>query len=290
MISIIICSRSENIPEPLEKNIINTIGCEYELIVIDNSKNKHTIFEAYNLGIKKSQGKYLCFMHDDIAFNTKNWGTLIDEIFVGAPELGLLGVVGSKIKTQMPSGWNSHNLNFNYKNIIQHKKRKIIKDFRGFNSKSVEKVVAVDGVFMVSKKSIGISFRESFSGFHNYDISFSLDHIIGGHQVAVTNAILVEHFSSGYFNADWLKSTINTHAFYQQYLPLSVDSITVTKTHETRALKSFVKRCLLNNELKMACSYWRKLVAYNPVVLFHVQFHFLLLFRYYMFRQYIIKH
>jgi hypothetical protein len=30
-----------------------TIGCEYELIIIDNSENKYSIYEAYNLGIER---------------------------------------------------------------------------------------------------------------------------------------------------------------------------------------------------------------------------------------------
>lgn len=38
MLSLIICSRTPRISEELEKNIAETIGCEYELVVIDNTK------------------------------------------------------------------------------------------------------------------------------------------------------------------------------------------------------------------------------------------------------------
>ena len=75
MISIIICSRDKSISEELSTNISETINHDYELIVIDNSKNKYSIFEAYNSGIKKSKGLYWCFIHDDIlggAFDIKN--------------------------------------------------------------------------------------------------------------------------------------------------------------------------------------------------------------------------
>lgn len=74
MISLIICSRTPTISEELSTNIAETIGCEYELVVIDNSKNEFSIFSAYNEGVKRSNGDVLCFMHDDILFRTLNWG------------------------------------------------------------------------------------------------------------------------------------------------------------------------------------------------------------------------
>ena len=78
MLSLIICSRTPRISEELEKNIAETIGCEYELVVIDNSKNKYSIFSAYNEGVRRSKGDVLCFMHDDILYKTNGWGTKVD--------------------------------------------------------------------------------------------------------------------------------------------------------------------------------------------------------------------
>lgn len=74
MISCIICSRTSTISNELMQNISSTIGCEYEIITIDNSTNKHNIFQAYNEGIRRAKGEYLCFMHDDILYHTENWG------------------------------------------------------------------------------------------------------------------------------------------------------------------------------------------------------------------------
>lgn len=74
MISIIICSRKNYISSKLLQNINDTIGTLYELITIDNSSNKYSIFSAYNLGVKQAKYPFLCFMHDDILFNTESWG------------------------------------------------------------------------------------------------------------------------------------------------------------------------------------------------------------------------
>ena len=80
MLSLIICSRTPKISEELEKNIADTIGCEYELVVIDNSLNKYSIFSAYNEGVKRSIGDILCFMHEDILYKTINWGQQVELI------------------------------------------------------------------------------------------------------------------------------------------------------------------------------------------------------------------
>ena len=60
MISIIICSRTPDISRELKQNIATKIGCDYELVVIDNSSNGHSIFSAYNEGVEKAKGELLC--------------------------------------------------------------------------------------------------------------------------------------------------------------------------------------------------------------------------------------
>lgn len=63
MISCIICSRQPDISAELKENIATTVGCEYELVVIDNSKDEYSIFSAYNEGVRCAKayllGKYI---------------------------------------------------------------------------------------------------------------------------------------------------------------------------------------------------------------------------------------
>ena len=82
MISIIICSRAASISDELIQNIDQTIGLPYELVIIDNSDNLYSIFNAYNEGVKRSKYELLCFMHDDIIFKKEsNWGKKIVKHF-----------------------------------------------------------------------------------------------------------------------------------------------------------------------------------------------------------------
>lgn len=62
MVSIVICNRSNRISPVLEKNISETIGIEYEVVCIDNSKNQYNIFQAYNIGVAKARYPLICFM------------------------------------------------------------------------------------------------------------------------------------------------------------------------------------------------------------------------------------
>lgn len=271
MISIIICSRAKTINSSLFENIKNTIGCEYELIVIDNSENKYSIFEAYNQGINRSNGGYLCFIHDDVLFHTNDWGDIIYRIFDENQQLGLIGIAGTKIKTQIPSAWWDCLEKDAAIHIIQHynHKEKVTKDF-GFEGKSYAEVVVVDGVFMAMRKDKRICFNTELRGFHNYDLNISFEYIKHGYTIVVTNEILIEHFSTGTLNKEWVDSTYKIHTLYKNILPLgSFDNNT---KNEIANAKKFIIECLKHKKNKIAYSIWKELFYLQPITLFHLKF------------------
>ncbi len=120
MISVIICSRTKNLQSNLVFNIEKTIGIKYELIVVDNSKNELSIYEAYNIGINQSVNEFLCVIHDDIYIYSNNWGEKLQRIFENDRKIALIGVAGSKIKTKMPLAWWDCPEDQKAINIIQH--------------------------------------------------------------------------------------------------------------------------------------------------------------------------
>ena len=273
MISIIICSRTQTISNDLFNNIKNTIGYEYELIIIDNSENTYSIFEAYNLGIEKSVGEYLCFVHDDILFHTGGWGIVIQRIFDENKKLGLLGVAGAKTKTKIPSVWWDCPQENRVMNIIQHypDKEKEIQNI-GFEKKSIQKAVVIDGVFMVMRKDKNICFSTEMKGFHNYDLNISFECIKNGHEVMITNEILIEHFSIGTINRAWVDSAYKIHNLYKVDLPLSIWK---NKTNEKLELDNairFINKCLDCNKNKMAISIWVSLFIVHPISKYHYRF------------------
>ena len=258
MISVVICSRESKISESLFNSIKEKIGCDYELIIIDNSETKYTIASAYNIGLEKSKYDIICFIHDDIVFHSLNWGIKLFEIFKTDQKIGLVGIAGSRIKTKTPSSWWENNPKHWVMNLIQHfPERKEIKTIsRGFENSSFEETVVIDGVFMGLRKDNCIRFNEKMSAFHNYDQSISIEYLKRDYKIGVTNEILLEHFSIGTKNKQWLLSNLNFYNYYSKYLPLAVNSESIKR--EDKLYNYFI---LINNFSKFnlkfyALKYW----------------------------------
>lgn len=272
MISIIICSREKTINQKLTENIEKTVGFNFELIIIDNSQNKHSIFEAYNLGISRSKGQYLCFIHDDIFFHTQNWGAVINTVFQSDPKIGLIGVAGSKVKTKMPSTWWDSNDEDLRINIIQHFVDKKEEHWqKGLAEKNITDVAVIDGVFMVAKKDKRIFFSKQLKGFHNYDLNFSFEYLKNGYRVVTTKEILLEHYSLGTLNKSWYDSTLHLHKLYNSMLPLNFSNNNLKKLEFKNGSK-FIHDLLHLKMKKEAFFLWLKLFYLKPKSKFHFKF------------------
>lgn len=273
MISLIICSRTPKLPQSLVENVVNTIGCAYEWVVIDNSENRYSIFEAYNLGIKKSKGDYWCFMHDDILLHTLGWGEVLFDVFKSDESIGLIGIAGAKVKTKMPSAWWDCEDQYKRMHLKQHFKSGEIRDWNiGNQTSPLEEVVAIDGVFMVARKDERIRFLESLKGFHNYDLNLSFEYLQKGYKVMVTNLIYLEHFSNGILNASWYESTVALHNKYHSFLPLSVIESFSFKKLEFMNGSQFLNGLWEHKMHKQAFRLWMRLFVLKPFTKFHFQF------------------
>lgn len=275
MISIIICSRTSVISDNLLDNILLTIGADHELIVIDNSENKYSIFEAYNIGINKSKGEIVCFIHDDINFLTLNWGGILIEIFNENKKVGLIGVAGAKSKTKMPSAWwncGDKDLYMNINQYLANGNKEYW--YKGFDKSTIEEVVVIDGVFMAARKDNSISFNTKLTGFHNYDLNLSFEYLKKGYIVVVTNNILLDHFSIGVLNESWYKSALQIHKLYNDFLPLnkSNNSYSSLKSYEFNNGVKFISNLLKFKLRKEAFRLWIKLFLIKPVSKFHFYF------------------
>ena len=165
MITIIICSRNSQIPSKLRDNIASSIGIEYEVVCIDNSQNKYSIFEAYNLGARQSKFPFLCFIHDDILFQTANWGINLIQHFENS-EFGLIGVAGSQYKSKYLSGWGCSPkfMRVNITEIHSDGFKNVM--YNNPTSNKLEEVICIDGVFMATKKSVMDEFKFDDKTFH----------------------------------------------------------------------------------------------------------------------------
>ena len=231
MISIIICSRKADIPQDLKDNIAATIGCEYELCVIDNSRNEYNIFTAYNEGVRRAKGEVLCFMHEDIVFHSEEWGKMVEEIFSQQEKLGVVGVTGGQFFPKTPTSYWEGGTGVGQ--IIQGS----IVDGKyktWMNGKAVETgdakyalvdVVAVDGLWMCAPKLLfeeGVIRwdSENFDSFHCYDMDICLQTIQAGYRVAVIGGIMIEHQSFGNTDMNYCIQSQKLFDKWKDVLPL----------------------------------------------------------------------
>ncbi|MFC5195463.1 glycosyltransferase [Bizionia hallyeonensis] len=223
MISIIISTYQPTYCKALHDNIAETIGdVDYEVISIDNP-GIMGICEAYNTGAKRARYPYLCFVHEDVLFQTPNWGLHLIAHF-DDPDVGAIGVAGSAYKSYVPTTWSVFKP-YIAMNLIQHFKAsgtatQLYHIQPDTNTKRYQ-VVTLDGVFMATRQSIWQQYpfdTKTFDGFHGYDMDFSLQ-IGAQHSLFVVFDILLEHFSEGSPNKDWMAAAMAVSTKWKAHLP-----------------------------------------------------------------------
>ncbi len=262
MISIVICHRSDVFLQKIKDSIQKTIGTPYELIVIDNTVNQYSIFEAYNEGVKKSQFSIICFTHEDILFHTGNWGEKVLAHF-NDQSIGMIGVIGGNVFPKSPAPWWSNQLlNDHLINDIQHWSRKIYQSYqqkisedsnetitRQYNNPTNQNIVdavVLDGLWFCIRKELFATQKikfdsETFKGFHSYDSDISLQ--VKQHmRVCVVFDILIEHFQQGTFNKTWFENTLILNKKWRNILPVSAKEIDKSKyaLYEWETLRTFI--------------------------------------------------
>lgn len=225
MISCIICSRQPNISITLRNNIISSIGCEYEIVVIDNTENNFSIFSAYNEGVLRSNGDVLCFMHDDILYHTMEWGKKVEEYFIHYPRTGMLGVIGGHYLSSVPSGWWQTELRSGHllQGYVENNQYKYKEDFWCSTNQIPTQVCAVDGLWMCIPRRIFNYIRwddNIFTGFHGYDLDMSLQLWNAGYEVHVLWSILIEHKSMGMPSGDFYLNCEKVWKKHSNILPM----------------------------------------------------------------------
>lgn len=245
MVSIVISSKTPLLLQQVSENIKETIGVDFEIIAIANPNGEISICKAYNEGAEKAKYPYLCFCHEDILFTSQNWGKKqID--YLKNKEIGLIGVSGSCIKPLTPSGVWLNNYKTDRFYIVQRGAEK--EDYLKYSNPNAEikaEVKIIDGLFMACRKEVWEINKfddKIFTGFHGYDIDFSLQ-IQKKHKLFVIYDIELIHFSGGGNSINWINDMRKIKNKWKHSLPSSTIhfSSKEIKTIEYDALNYFVR-------------------------------------------------
>lgn len=247
MLSLIVCSCSPKRLEALKRNVEATIGTPHEWVVVDNSGGNYSLFTAYNLGVAQSKGEGVCFLHEDLHFHQSNWGEHLQR-HLSDPTCGFVGVAGGTLMPRVPATWSAFKVISHFLQGQPDRKKRVLKVKGHFNGDHYANVVALDGLFLAARKTLFEHVRfddDTFQGYHGYDIDICLQAHVSGFRNRVVNDILIEHFSSGTPNRQWVENCLKNHHKWRSSLPLYTG-----ERPEEGLLASYERRYLLSPFMK----------------------------------------
>lgn len=209
MLSIIVSSYQKKYFDNFSLNVKETIGenFRYEIIQIWNP-GLMGICEAYNKGAELSKYDNLLFVHEDVLFETTDWGNkLLNHLNV--PNTGVVGLAGSNIKTLFPISWWDVRVGYG-NNLIQLDSKNEWVNNELFEDKPA---IILDGVFLCIKKSVWLEnmFDIKNKSFHGYDVEFCLN-ISKKYQNKIISNIKLKHFSQGSADVKWFNQLLDIYS------------------------------------------------------------------------------
>ena len=224
MISIIVCSIHPEQNKSFQENIRQTIGVPYEILVHDNREVNWGLCKTYNQYARLSKYDILCFFHEDILFQSTDWGKVLVDFYQQKPDAGVIGFAGATIKTPYINGWGSYRESTR-KNLIQQYKDGTQKSFIiNPQNEKFAPVVTLDGLALIATKKVWEEnhFDENnFRRFHLYDLDFTLQ-VAQHHTNYVCYGIKIAHLSEGSCSKEWFKESQKFIHKWRHALPFAV--------------------------------------------------------------------
>ena len=221
MISVVFSTRKDN-PSHIE-HIKKTSGIYKGLEVIQYiNDGEFGLTELYNRALKETTNDIVVFCHDDIIFETKNWGNKLLRVIKKNPEFGIVGIAGSREVPVSGQWWE--NPSHMYGQVYhKHEGKRWLSKYSDKKIGFIDNTVIVDGLFfVVDKEKIKCEFDEKVEGFHFYEIDFCFRNYLEGVKIGVTSDIDVTHLSIGQTNEKWEENRKIFAEKYKDNLPAKV--------------------------------------------------------------------
>lgn len=224
MISIIVCSINKQRLENLQANLAAFCTTDYELIAYRNVQNEG-LCQVYNKCAAKAKHNTVCFLHEDVLFHTKGWDEKIINALIDK-NIGVIGVMGGRYKSAFGLGWRDGKTDFyRFRSMSGLENGKLL--YYNPGEENLSQVVCLDGAFLCCRKDLWQQFlfdEINFKGFHFYDTDFTF-RVAQKFKNFVINDLLLEHFSQGNFNTDYLLDSIVFEEKHHQLLPFTIEHL-----------------------------------------------------------------
>ena len=183
---------------------------------------KYSLSEVYNMALRDANNDIIVFCHDDIKFDTRNWGRKILNHHKRNSDYGIMGVAGTRFMPESGRWWEDFS---KMHGAVYHENdgKRWLSTYSKSSGNRLQDVILVDGVFFsVNRKNLKHSFDESFTNFHFYDVGLCLPNYIDGVKIGVHSDIRITHLSIGATNDEWEKARVLFVEKYGESLPINV--------------------------------------------------------------------
>jgi hypothetical protein len=247
-------TRSDN-PNFIEQ-IKKTCGVNVDVIQKINNGEK-SLSEVYNEIIDESKTDILVLCHDDILFETKNWGKKLLTNYQKT-DYSIIGLAGSTYMPETGRWWDKP---ITMRGVVNHSHEgKKWESKYSTNEGKISPTTMVDGLFIsFDKTKIKKRFSEEVKGFHFYDVTFSFENFLEGVKVGVTYDVRVTHLSIGQTNEQWEQNRLQFVDRFKDNLPQFLDEepnlTTYVICHDQDIIKANIKSGKYDNMGKLFFMY-----------------------------------
>ena len=193
-----------------------------EIIPFENPDGK-SLTEIYNEGLVKTKNDIVLFCHDDLKFETRNWGRKLLNHFKRNSEYGIIGIAGTRYLAESGRWWEDFSKMHGAVYHEDNGKRWLTRYSKDIGN-HLDDVILVDGLFFViNKKVIKNKFNQEITGFHFYDVDFCFSNYLDNVKIGVCTDIKVTHLSIGQTNDEWEENRKDFAEKHKDVLPIKIN-------------------------------------------------------------------
>ena len=194
----------------------------HKVQVIEKVNNgEKSLSQVYNEIINESENDIVVLCHDDIYFDTNNWGKKLVKNY-DKNNFDIIGVAGTTSIPESGRWWEDMTKMSGIVNH-EHEGRKWESKYSSSLLNSLQEVCLIDGVFIsFNKNNIKHRFNESVEGFHFYDVYFSVENHLSGCKIGVTHDFRLTHRSIGMTNEKWEENRLKFVENFKDNLPIKL--------------------------------------------------------------------
>jgi hypothetical protein len=236
---------------------------DVEVIEVINNGEK-SLSEVYNKILKEAKNNIVVLCHDDLEFDTKNWGQKILTHFNNS-DFGILGVAGTTEIPKSGTWWEDRR---KMVGIVNHKnegKKWESKYSKNWGDK-INEVCLIDGLFIcVNKERLTSNFDESIKGFHFYDVTFCVNNFLNNTKIGVIYNIRLTHLSIGETNELWEENRKEFSDKFKDILPIKSNINLDYSIKDFKFLKKYNLKIIINsdNDINKTINLLNKINSFN---------------------------